>query len=85
MSSRKAMLRRAQEAFERYLSLLDTYRMLSRNDRKLYERYMDGRDDFSLMTSNDSSARRDAKIARYRQENELKLKLEVGEACSIAG
>ena len=85
MLSRKAVLRRSQEAFERYLSLLDTYRMLSKNDRKLYERYIDGRDDFSLMTSDDPSARRDAKIARYKQENELKLKLEVGEACSTAG
>ena len=59
--------------------------MLSKNDRKLYERYIDGRDDFSLVTSDDLSARRDAKIARYKQENELKLKLEVGEACSTAG
>ena len=59
--------------------------MLSKNDRKLYERYVEGRDDFSLTTSNDPSERRDAKIARYRQENELKLKLEVGETCSTAG
>ena len=59
--------------------------MLSKNDKKLYERYIDGPDDFSLMTSDDPSARRDAKIARYKQENELKLKLEVGEACSTAG
>ncbi len=59
--------------------------MLSKSDRKLYERYIDGRDDFSLTTSNDPSARRDAKIARYRQENELKLKLEVRETCSTAG
>ena len=59
--------------------------MLSKSDRKLYERYIDGRDDFSLMTSDDPSARRDAKIARYRKENELKLKLEVGETCSTAG
>ena len=59
--------------------------MLSRNDRKLYERYIDGRDDFSLMTSDDPSARRDAKIARYKQENELKLKLEVGETLSTDG
>ena len=59
--------------------------MLSRNDRKLYERYIDGRDDFSLLTSDDPSARRDAKIARYKQENELKLKLEVGETLSTDG
>lgn len=59
--------------------------MLSKNDRKLFERYLDGRDDFSLMTSNDPSARRDAKIARYKQESELKLKLEVGKTCLTAG
>lgn len=51
--------------------------MLSTSDRKLYERYIDGRDDFSLVSTNDPSARRDAKIARYKQEHELKLKLEV--------
>ena len=72
------MLRRAQETYERYLSLLDTYCMLSTSDRKLYERYIEERDDFSLMTNNDPSARRDAKIARFKQENELKFKLQVG-------
>lgn len=59
------------------MSLLDTYWMLSSSDRKLYERYMDNRDHFSLVSSNDPSARRDAKIGRYKKENELKLKLEV--------
>ena len=71
------MLRRAQEAFERYLTLLDTYTMLSSSDRKLYERYLEGRDGFSLVSSSDPAARRDTKIARFKQENELKLKLEV--------
>ena len=77
LSDRKMVLRRAQEAFERYLSLLDTYAMLSMHDRKLYERYVESRDEFSLISSNDPGARRDTKIARFKQENELKLKLEV--------
>lgn len=71
------MLRWAQEAYERFLALLDTYLMLSTSDRKLYERYIENRDEFSLIASNDPGARRDTKIARFKQEKELKLKLEV--------
>ena len=77
VSDRKGVLRRAQMAFERFLHLLDQYAMLSKADQNLYERYTDGRDDFSLMASNDAAIRRDTKIRRYKQENELKLKLEV--------
>ena len=51
--------------------------MLSVDDRKLHERYVENRDEFSLISSNDPGARRDTKIARFKQENELKLKLEV--------
>lgn len=71
------MLRQAQEAYERFLTLLDTYLMLSTSNRKLYERCMENRDEFSLIASSDPGARRDTKIARFKQENELKLKLEV--------
>lgn len=59
--------------------------MLSNNDRKLYERYVDSRDDFSLTSSNDASARRDVKIARFKQEQELKLKLEASVVQSLNG
>lgn len=86
MSDRRAVLRRAQEVYERYLRLLDTYRLLSRSDQKLYERFIELRDEFSLISSNDPGARRDTKIARFKQENELKLKLEVGSSamCNAA-
>ena len=80
LSNRKDVLGRAQDAYERYLTLLDTYGMLSSNDRMLHERFIDDRDHFSLVSSNEPSARRDAKILRYKQENDLKLKLEVGKA-----
>lgn len=71
------MLGRAQESYEHYLALLDTYTMLSTSDRRLYEKYVENKDKFSLIASNDPGARRDTKIARFKQENELKLKLEV--------
>lgn len=51
--------------------------MLSTSDRKLYEKYIENKDEFSLIASNDPGARRDTKIARFKQEKELKLKLEV--------
>ena len=59
--------------------MLDTYRVLSRDDNKLYERYIEDRDGFSLMQSNDPGTRRDVKIARFRKEKELTEKLEVYE------
>lgn len=74
---RSEVLQRAQNAFERYLHLLDTYIILSQKDRELYERYAEDRNEFSLMSSNDAAVRRDTKIARFKQENELKRKLEV--------
>ena len=76
-SNRKALLKDSQNAYERYLSLLDRYDLLSKNDKKLYERYLDSRDSFSLLASSDASIRRDTKIARFKQEKDLKQKLEV--------
>ena len=71
------MLQRAREAYERYLGLLDNYRMLSKHDKQLYEQYLENRDDFALMSTSDLKSRRDTKIARLKQEKELELKLEV--------
>lgn len=50
--------------------------MLSKADSNLYQRYLSGRDDFSLLSTSDPTARRNTKITRYKQEQELKLKLE---------
>lgn len=76
-TDRKPLLRASQEAYERYLGLLDTYNLLSKNDKKLHERYLDSRDTFSLLTSSDISIRRETKIARFQQEKDLKQKLQV--------
>ena len=70
------VLRRAREAYKRYLALVDNYGILSKGDKKLQERYLDNRDDFSLMPLSNPTARRDIKIARLKQERELELKLE---------
>ena len=75
-NDRKPQLQRSQDAYERYLGLLDIYSMLSISDRKLYERYQDNKVSFSVLPSTDASARRDTKIARFKQEQELKRKLE---------
>ncbi|KAL9613893.1 MAG: hypothetical protein Q9167_001571 [Letrouitia subvulpina] len=73
---RNTILRLAQDAYERYLKLLDSYDMLSEPNAKLYERFLEGRDEFSLVTSSDPTERRNTKISRFKQEKDLKLKLE---------
>ncbi|MCJ1390701.1 hypothetical protein MMC18_003562 [Xylographa bjoerkii] len=75
-TDRKPLLQNAQEAYERYLGLLDTYSMLSKSDKKLYDRYLESRNGFTLLASSDMSIRRDTKIARFQQEKDLKQKLE---------
>ena len=74
---RTEVLRGSQAAFGRYLDLLDMYDLLAAADKKLYERYLEAKDTFSVLASSDAAARRGAKIARYKQEKELKQKLEV--------
>ena len=76
-TNRRVVLQSAQKVYERYILLLDAYRLLSKSEMELLERYLEDRDGFSLISSSDFTARRDAKIARFKQEKELKLKLEV--------
>ncbi|KAG8527657.1 uncharacterized protein KY384_007810 [Bacidia gigantensis] len=74
--SRKGTLERAQEAFARFLRLLDTYRILSKTDSELFERYLENQNGFAVIRSNDPSTRRDSKIKRYKEEKSLKVKLD---------
>lgn len=76
------MLSKARAAYESYLRRLDQYDLLEGNDKKLYEQYLENPDSFSTASTTDVSARRDAKIARFRAEKELKQKLEVGQILS---
>ena len=70
-------LRRTRAHYERYLEKLDNYDLLSSDDKKLFERYLESPNSFTLTLTNDAAARREAKISRFREEKELKQKLEV--------
>ncbi|KAK2792725.1 hypothetical protein FQN52_002787 [Onygenales sp. PD_12] len=69
-------LRRSRDEFEKYLESLDGYGLLSPADTKLYVRYRDNPASFSLAPLNDAATRRDVKVSRFREEKELKQKLE---------
>lgn len=75
-SDRKGVLQSAREAFERYLSLLDHYEILSTADKKLYQTYIESPATFSTISTIDPNARRGAKIANFKLEKDLKKKLE---------
>lgn len=74
---RESVLRRALDRYERFLTRLDEYELLSRGDKKLFEQYMANPSTFALAPMNDAAARRDIKVKRFREEKELKQKLEV--------
>lgn len=76
-SDREATLRRALELYEQFITRLDEYGLLSAGDKKLFEQYMANPSTFTLAPTNDAAARRDVKVRRFREEKELKQKLEV--------
>jgi immunoglobulin-binding protein 1 len=78
---RKSTLQKARETYERYLTLLDHYEILSIANKKLYHDYIESPTTFSTISTKDPHARRDAKIANFKQEKELKKKLEVCPYC----
>ncbi|KAL5341580.1 TAP42-like protein [Aspergillus crustosus] len=75
-SDREAILQRALQQYEKYVARLDDYYLLSEKDKKLYERYVANPTTFSLTQTNDAATRRDVKIARFKEEKELKQRLE---------
>ena len=83
-SNREDVLRRALEKYEGYLTRLDDYGLLNEGNKKLYERYSANPLSFSLTTGNDAAIRREVKVSRFREEKELKQKLEVGHKTNTA-
>ncbi|KAL4931532.1 IGBP1/TAP42 family protein [Aspergillus undulatus] len=75
-TDRESILQRALQKYERYLARLEDYELLSQSNKKLYERYAANPSSFSLTQTNDAATRRDVKITRFREEKELKAKLE---------
>ncbi|KAI9732108.1 MAG: hypothetical protein M1834_004204 [Cirrosporium novae-zelandiae] len=74
--NRQAILLQAQASYERFLRLLDSYDILSQNDRRLFERFLEDRGGFLLSATSDHTARRNTKITRFKEEQTLKSKLE---------
>jgi hypothetical protein len=78
---RKQNLLAAKNHYERFLKLLDSYDILSKSDAELFERYLENPSKFSTASTSDATARRNTKIARYKEEKELKSKIEVSMPC----
>jgi hypothetical protein len=74
---RKRILSAARDAYERYLHLLDSYDLLPPSYKKLFEQYTDSPTTFSTVSTSDPSARRDAKIANFKAEKQLRSNLEL--------
>ncbi|KAK4146841.1 TAP42-like protein [Dichotomopilus funicola] len=74
---RKRILSAARDAYERYLHLLDSYSLLPPPHKKLLEQYTDAPTTFTTvsLTAN-PEARRNAKIANFKLEKELRTKLD---------
>ena len=79
---REAVLKRALEEYEKYLMRLDEYLLLTSGDKKLFEQYVANPTSFTLAPANDAAVRREIKVTRFREEKELKQKLEVWEIFS---
>jgi immunoglobulin-binding protein 1 len=78
-NDRKSTLRAARDTYEKYLGQLDQYSILNEQDKKLYNAYLEDPTSFSTISTSDPNARRNAKISNFKQEKELKRKLEVRE------
>ena len=77
VSARKEHLLQARARYELFLKLLDSYDMLSEGDAKLFESYNEDKQNFSTVSTKDAASRRDVKIARFKEEKELRRKLGV--------
>ncbi|KAK6008017.1 hypothetical protein QM012_004831 [Aureobasidium pullulans] len=73
---RKSLLHRAQDSYEKFLRQLDLYDILSSSDLKLLEEYHENPSTFSTASTSDPAARRERKILRFKQEKDLKQKLQ---------
>lgn len=76
-ADRLPLLRRARAGYDTFLSLVDGYGLVTGPYARLLDRYRDEPDSFSVTPpGSDMAARRDAKMAAFRAEKELRTKLE---------
>ena len=69
-------LRHSQASYDKFLKLLDSYELLDKTASALLERFREKPDGFSIVSSSDPAARRESKIKRFREEKELKQRLD---------
>ena len=82
-SSRQTLLQEASELLESFLTQLDTYELLSKQNKQLLEMYQEDRKKFQLASLTDAAERRRIKVARFQEDKGLKTKLEVWEFFQI--
>lgn len=74
---RREVLARARGELEAFLRLLDGYGVLGKEEVGMFERYLEDREGFEIsQVGMEASKRRERKIARFREEKALKVKLE---------
>jgi len=76
-SDRKVILQEAKKFYEAFLTQLGHYEMLSSAEKKLHAEYQESPSTFSTISTTDPTARRNAKIANFKMEKDLKKKLDV--------
>ena len=79
-TARLRVLHRARAAYDRFLALVDGYGLVGPPYDRLLDRYRDDEDAFSVVAAGggaDAAAKREAKIASYRAEKQLKMRLEI--------
>lgn len=75
-SARLPILTTARTHYETFLSNLSSYALLPPSHTKLLSRYTSSPTTFSVAGTSDPAARRDAKIANFREEKEMRAKLD---------
>lgn len=76
-SNRQKLLQEASDLLEGFLRRLDTYELLSKQNKQLLDQYQDNPKTFQLASVADAAERRRIKVARFQEEKGLKTKLEV--------
>ena len=76
-SNRLQLLQYASELLESFLTRLDIYELLSKQNKRLLEQYQEDGKNFQLASTTDAAERRRIKLARFQEEKGLKTNLEV--------
>jgi immunoglobulin-binding protein 1 len=74
---RQKLLQQTSGLLEGFLSRLDSYELLSKQNKNLLDQYQENRKTFKLASTADAAGRRRIKVERFKEEKELKVKLEV--------